>query len=873
LKAPIATAASEASAATFGSAFGHEAEGKWYQPMAELAGAGFGAGIPAVRHAIPGFNMASRAVKAAAPYAKLPFSSEGRQQLSTAARDAPQAASRWMKNQPLSPTSPGIRQGPGWDRSGTSSPSVSDLGTWRDDVLQLNPENISGARAQSSVLGRVANREESLARINQGALSEHTNLSQLTGDPNLVNEYEAIIKLDPEKWRIHKEETEKAAQDLSRRAFLISKGSLPENTPLPESVFKLIDDLEAHARGLGRDQPRTEIAMSLAGDSDTSYTQNKAIEKALWETGKKNNENAPLLPTEELLDDWGDIINNIPKAEKDEVPQYILKLFPPEKAPEADGLFNAPKADGQDVELPGRMSRMFSLDGEHPIQIHSAISMLRETARDNPGTRAAVIAGNLANRAQLLLDTSDPTFDNARAFTKAWHQVLDKNKDIGRLFRPSGAPGSARQIVNHPTEILETLGIGTQATTSANANTIRDLLDLSAFTGGMSPEEISSLLKVKGVRQGNSQTVTAINDHFYQRFLEVTDNLTDWAKGDQFLAKHRDLWDAKRFPELVSLRDDLGKAVRLSKRRDQVGGLENTVDQIFRNKRPLMLLRSKMRLGTTLGESDGSLWKEAIIDHFTRIPSGKGGAGDLKETAGQDLLNALNNPKTREVFNAIFNNSELEGEYGLIRVAQEWRGVGITSLPEGQRGGTLSGTQSVSGTALQKIIALASFGSRAVGAGIGRKISGWLGGGTIQTPAAGSTLVHNKFSNYLDKSLNETLSTGYTNKTVMRDLLTPTDQLDVPGLNRIWIWAKEKFGVSIALDLKNALAPFAIASVKSQVPTIEEQQQIIDSFQDQFKPSFDPNSQFLQRSNITGPPEITRLPESPSGRRIGPPRR
>ena len=59
-----------------------------------------------------------------------------------------------------------------------------------------------------------------------------------------------------------------------------------------------------------------------------------------------------------------------------------------------------------------------------------------------------------------------------------------------------------------------------------------------------------------------------------------------------------------------------------------------------------MLLRSKMRLGTTLGESDGSLWKEAIIDHFTRIPSGKGGAGDLKETAGQDLLNALNNPKT-----------------------------------------------------------------------------------------------------------------------------------------------------------------------------------------------------------------------------------
>lgn len=906
--APFTAPASEALAGYAAGTFGHEAEGTAYEPMAEFAGAAAGAFVP---HLFPGrltraiTKGASRALGVTMPHARNLFSPEGREIIRQSAQSFPGQAENLLARQPLSPTSPGVQRvpedlasaslgdlakrqqgsiereasqsltgsprgvpvldpGPGadfgitqpfdltppvgrtqWSPMGDPSLQPATRGQGAT-VQRLDPTTITGSRAQSAVLGRVSDRADALARIDRGALSEFTNLAQLSGDPNILNNYESIVFQDPEAQRLYVTRTRKALAQLSERALRISRGESPANAPLPEVVFQLSEDLSTHARRLGRDQPRTEIATALAGDIEASYVQNRATEKALWEKAKAESVNEPLLQTEDLLNDWRAIINRVTKAEKGAVPPYILKLFPPEKAPDVD--ISVPLLDPESAVPSDVTRKMFSLDGENPYEIHGAISMLRETIRDNPGTRTSAIARDLANRAQKLLDTSSSIFDRPKEFTKALHGVLDRNSQVRRLFRSSGAPGSAMQITNHPTEVLEILGLGARATTSAKANTIRDLLDLSAFTGGIPP--------VEGGRQSNRQTVDAINNHFYQKFLEVSDNLTDSEKADQFIKMHSELWDATRFPEFVSLFDDLGKAAQVSKRHDQVGNLEKTVSEIFKSQRPLMLLQSRRRLGTALGEEENDLWKDALVDHFTRHPSGSPDAGSVMPQAGGRLLDALEDPRSRKVFDEIFDQSEIEGEEGLLRVANEWHNVDRSTLPTKGRGATIRGDAPVSTTVLQKLIGLASFGSRVVGAGVGSRFAKWVGGGAIQTPAAAATLSHNRLSNFLDKSLNETLRTGYENKPVMRDLLTPLDQLDSSALGRIFRWAKGKFGSTIALDLEKALRPFLMAATKSQSSSLSERQAAIEWFEQH------PQSSVTEQFAV--PPPASRGP------RIGP---
>jgi hypothetical protein len=516
---------------------------------------------------------------------------------------------------------------------------------------------------------------------------------------------------------------------------------------------------------------------------------------------------------------------------------------------------------------------------------------LLEIQRDqaNFGTNKARLAGKFAG---ILRDQGFETiseYNNARAYTRALHARTDERSVVHGLFTSAGEPGTPISIRRNPTELFESLGLGSGTPTNATVNTVRDILDLSAFQGPSASTTTPPQHTLSYQPRSNQELIGALEEHFQRNFLEASKDETgrplmnpDGAQ--EYMATMREMFEPERFPELQRLATDMSQNTELSRRFLHIENMRQQAGDILTSDRPLALMRSKSQLGApgrpgkTGTLADRELWAQAIFDEATRIAPGTVGAGSFRPDAGHHLLELLDNPNTRAVFQALHTDEQITN---LTRMATEWRNVERVFLGAKKDEipiGVIAGSELIEDTVIGRMLKFAKYFSRVEGAALSEIVPGSGGmGSQFQIAARTASPSERTLTDTLNKQLWEVLRIGYRHKSVLNDLLANASTLDASTLGRIYRWIKSKVGQLAADRIKAMLVPTGMAATKSIAPSPEEQQELAESIKQRLT-SFAPRSredQYLPRESLISGPPITPAPPPgpPPGPRIGPPRR
>jgi hypothetical protein len=797
--AALSSMGSEA-VAGFGAGLGrHEARGTGFEPVGETLGTLLGAGV--------GTSLPVRATGKLVRTGALSTTRGGRERLRREAeqklREGGGAIEKTWREHPLSPGKSGL------DPSGRFAGGT-----------------LTGQRVTESIRGRLANPSLAREQLRKKAISPYTTLAQRVGDPNLLANAEFIIKSEgPEALTAYQQRINKAIADLGRRAFEGPPGTTQTQTSLPDTVFQLRDVLGQHAVRLGRDTPRTNIAVRAADDLQRAYDGAKVKEGNLWKSVTGANPDIEI-PTTEISRKWKAIIKKTTQAEQEDIPQNVRPLL--------------------------------NFLDEHPQvpanEIQGIYSKLREIARLDRGSNQSRLANDFASAADEALEPFG-IYQEARAFTRTMHDAFDRNSHIWKLFESAGRSGE-QDIRRNPTAIMEALGLF--RTTSTSANSLRDLLDASSFAG---PTR----------QRNNAEMVGAVDDFLRKQFLSASRDpqtgreLVNVRGARNFIAKHGDLWDGERFPELIPIGNELSQVARQVERVDRLSKLRKEMGNVLSSDRPLMRFRSALQLGPEGAAQlsrvkDRDLVQSALLDEVSRIPSGKKGAGGFLPDAGQKLSEYLKSPKTREVFSAVYTEPELQR---LSVIADEWRRVEMSLKTAEQTGALIPGEAILEDTLLGRMVGWIRTAGRLGAAQAPYRLGfggGGMGGG-IQTASIAASRADKALKSQMDAAVWDTLERAYKDETgkILDDILQNVDTMDASSLQRLLRMGGAVLGKLVLSPVKRVATSAAVPLSKMQVPTDEERQSAVDWFEQNPVSAFDP--------------QIAPVPQQPQGPRIGPPRR
>jgi hypothetical protein len=784
---PATTALSEG-AAGFGAGSAEKlAEGTGYEPVAGTLGAILGGGGSAVVGSGPMVGMARRLGKS--------LTRRGREQMKADMGQGRQAVEKVWKEHDLSP-----------GKSALSPSGGFEGGT------------ITGQRVTESVRGRVADRDKALAALKKKAISRYTTIAQKIGDPNILANAEFIIQSQgPEALAAYHRQADKAVQDLGRKALRV--GSRPSQTrpEVPDVVAGLREELEKKAVSLGRDVPRTNVAVRASRDLLGAYTGAKATEDKLWKAVKAENRDVRI-KTGDIVKAWKTLIKDTKEAQKDDIPKKVKSLLSfLEKNPEVP-----------------------------PDEIQAIYSTFRDIARADLGSNESRLANEFARMADASLEPFG-AYQEARAHTRTMHDAFDRNADIWKLFQGAGR-ATEMDIRRNPTAIMEKLGLFKGSSTSANA--MRDLLDASAFSGPVG-------------QRNNAQTVEALGDFLKKELLlaarrEDGRELASASGARDFIAKHADLWDGERFPELVSVGNQLSSIARQVERADRLAGLRKEVGAVLTAERPLMLFRSKLQLGPEGGGQlsrirDRSLVQSSLLDEATRIAPGEEGAGTFRRDAGERLSRYLEAPETREVFEAVYTKPELRR---LKAIADEWNKVSMAFKKPEAKGAIISGGDILEDSLLGRMVGWVRTAGRVGAAQAPHRLGfggGGMGGG-IQTASIAASRADKALKGQMDAAVWETLERAYQDEELLRSIFQNADTLSDSSLRRLLSIGGGVLGNLLGPTVKRVGTSTAVPLAKTatlQAPTEEELREAVRWFQEN-RASFAP---LLQVPPLEGPPE------------------
>jgi hypothetical protein len=847
-KAPWTTFGLEG-AAGYGAGYGSEKmRGTGLEPAAEVVGAALPVGV---MNYLPR-SIASLAYRAGKPIwraATQAATAEGRRKIAeeatspeglvTRARALPSTIGEMARETSFLPT---------------ASPVVT-----KDGVQTLQTGTLPVQTAQSILREKLgADPSGVLRSLDEPPLSPTTTIAQRTGSGELI---------DMERhFQRQKGVDEIGAWDqtnLANQAFLAQQAeNIAPASRLGDVARREAEQVRTRAAELGsrvETVPRTTISSQVADDMFTAFRENRDLEKSLWTQARESHPKIAV-STKPVLDEWKSIIQSVDKAQQGEIPQFIYKLFPDTQRPAGGETVTA-----TEIEFP--ISRQFGVE-ENPYQIQSTISMLREVARLNPRTYKAKIASDLANAASGEMDRLSrqgllPGYNEAREFTKNRHLTLDKNPRIWKLFRASGRPGSESDIVNNPEVLFERLGFGgtAGATRSADANTIRQLLDFSAFGGGPG-------------NRNNQSTIDGLSDHFLQRFMEASDGGLNVTQAEKFMKTHQDLWNAKRFPELVTLGDDLKLFTQQARRSTEVSTLQDSLNRIMASDNPEAVFASMRKL---TGRSDRELWKTALLRRVIRNQTGDRigelyQAGLDEKGGGQRLVEALNSPRQRRMFELVFSPEEVKN---LQKVGKEWNSVEqalITGGPD-VRSGVSPGSELNPNSFLGSIMEKLFFGGRFGGALAAQLPPFSLVKGAGKLTVAGALARGGKghAEQLVGKSFEQALQQIIANESMLRTALTDTSKLDTSKLKQLSNMSKGLYGsVMSYLDMPPWRPLLGESTqrgfLKAQIPQEEE----YDPRKRMTREEQEAARKWFQENPASLAPEIRVPPRTSGGSRTGP---
>lgn len=795
-------------------------------------------------------------------------------------------ATSTLTTDPVSPMSPGVRQvaeAP-FQEVDQLTGEPDDWGNWKGypsqdpdprrqqkgqsaaGTYEAIPESFSFQRAAHNIASRVSDPEAVRESLKEEAISEFTTLAQQTGDLNLLRHAHFLIAMEgPVAFKQYVRDAKEAIQYIGAAAARTVRGQATETEALPELpdiVQRLRRELEDRVTDLGGGRRRPAIARTAADDIRTAYDDALKENSRLWKAATDESERlGKTVKTAPMVEALGREFREVEITRRGDIPQFLIDRW-------------------EKWAGPAKVSV------ETPRELHALYSRLLEITREtaNFGTNKARLAGEFAG---IIRDTgfgTIPEYKNARAYTRALHARTDERSVVHGLFTSAGEPGTPISIRRNPTELFESLGLGSGTPTNATVNTVRDILDLSAFQGPPASTTTPPQHTLSYQPRSNQELIGALEEHFQRNFLEASKDETgrplmnpDGAQ--EYMATMREMFEPERFPELQRLATDMSQNTELSRRFLHIENMRQQAGDILTSDRPLALMRSKSQLGApgrpgkTGTLADRELWAQAIFDEATRIAPGTVGAGSFRPDAGHHLLELLDNPNTRAVFQALHTDEQITN---LTRMATEWRNVERVFLGAKDEIpiGVIAGSELIEDTVIGRLLKFAKYFSRVEGAALSEIVPGSGGmGSQFQIAARTASEAERTLTDTLNKQLWEVLRIGYRHKSVLNDLLANASTLDASTLGRIYRWIKSKVGQLAADRIKAMLVPTGMAATKSIAPSPEEQQELAESIKQRLT-SFAPRSredQYLPRPSLIGQPEIT--PAPPPGPRIGPPRR
>tara|TARA_Y100000296_G_scaffold86215_1_gene125130 strand:+ start:367 stop:3369 length:3003 start_codon:yes stop_codon:yes gene_type:complete len=696
-------------------------------------------------------------------------------------------------------------------------------------------------------------------------LSPQTTVAQRTQNPALVEIEKHFETHGPEVTPESIAAWDK--RNLANQAYLTEQVERLAPETIDAAARQQAEELRTSASQLGgrvETVPRTAIASQVSKDVLKAFTDGKRMEHKLWKAAEA--ENPVKMPIVPVLEAWKKILRKVKKSQLVDIPPFMDEVFTTTRHGRT----------AEDPAAPGRISRdhsgIWDARGENPYEIQGGISRLKDFARENPGSYKSVLSTELAQAADKILDERIaeglmPGYERAVNLSRSLHKVWDKNVNIWKRTRPSGRPGSESDLVNNPELLFERLGFGreTGATRSADANTIRELLDVSAFSrrgAGRTREGAFT-----GVR--NQATIDGLQDHFLQRFMEATDGGTNAARAEQFIQNHRDLWDKKRFPELGLLGDDLKLFTQQARRLREVEGIEGELNKIMKEPNPAAVFTSMAKMGTGgAGEANRDLWRNALLRRTLRHSSGDR-IGDLYQAGidtkgvGQRLSEDLQRPRVRQIFETLFTPEEVKN---LELIGKELDSVERALIVGGPnpRAGVSPGGDLAPDSFLVGLMNKLTFGGGMGGAMIAQypPFSWVKRGGSIQVAAGLAGAGRGVAKKKLQAGFEDVLQAIVKDENLLMQSMTDTKDLDMSQLTRLANMVKKVYGSLGIPEWRPMLGTETQrAWLKAQIAREEEEN------------PRRARERFLPRTSSIGQREITPVPAQPQGPRIGPPRR
>jgi hypothetical protein len=632
------------------------------------------------------------------------------------------------------------------------------------------------------------------------------------------------------------------------------------STAIDEALERAQVSAQRQAAQIAPDSPQAQISSVLSDDLSVAFTNLKSQEDELWEAAREAGRGADGIDTTNLGQKLRQIIDDVPKAQQELIPQFVRRILPPDVPPGAPTPSLLP---GE--QTPNLGPGQFDIK-EAPFQIQGALTQARQVQRDaklRGNLFEADIAGSIATVLKNELDqVPGDLYGRARNFSNTVHDFWDRNPLINKVFDQTGRSG-VPDIALNPTAVIDRLGIGKGERIAAN--TIRDVLDVGAFSGTSQP-------------RSNTNTVSAISDYLRQEFLEASDNLVSLEKATNFMKKHEELWSS-RFPELVPLGRELRRSIQLAESENAAASLRQNARTVLSAERPLSAYNSLVQLRTpglirsalARSDEDKKLWRTAIFDVITRDQTGET-AGRIRQDAGQRLLGMLDesgSPYTWELLKEVYTAPEIAR---LKLIGSELAANQALLTPDTQALGFIPGSKVLESNILGALLGVVKRGARFTGAAIGGRVYGMGGAPTLQGGAAGSQISATFVDNAADRELFSLLTEAFEDPALLSKLFTSSSKLNSSSFRELLGIVRKHGGPLLLNNLRSIGIPSAVAAAKAKIPTTEEQQELLNSMGQSFAP-VDALGRFGPRTSSIGQREITPVPPQPQGPRIGSPRR
>ena len=558
--------------------------------------------------------------------------------------------------------------------------------------------------------------------------------SQKTGEDNFLALERAIAARSPAAHA-------KLQEQIARSETSLRRGleELGETGGLEGKITAARARADAEIQRLGAGISEEESSRIYARELMASHNSSNVIESDLW--------NIPNVrrPTTNLRSTYAELKNDLPQAQQADMPTEANALLFRTDTPE-DALIIG--ADGETL-LTGASgpTRAFA-ESESLREIHGFASKMREIAREARATgklNRARIANRLGDAAWLdLMGSADvpssvaPQLQAAREYTRASRQVF-KQGDVGRILGYASEGGASVQ----PSEMLE---VALPGKGNARAAVTSDELNAAVGFGGRDP----------------SVGVGAIEDYLRQRFLTSSSSPDGTASASGARAFMRN--NAPLLNRHARLRQELEQSVQDLVQGNTLSGLRRTVSAAMGSQTPLDDIRRA-------SSGNRPEFRSAVME-FALHPSSAMDESGIRAISGKRLLGFLNQPKTKRVFDELFSKAEL----GRLETL-------ATKLFNVQRaGGPLAPTIPGGARPLPKLQAgiqkSVTFLAGIFGAKRGAELGKGATGASLKTASAGSKLLSDSATEYLNKWVDKLLVDTMSNEKLYKSLLTEMDSAD-----------------------------------------------------------------------------------------------